>query len=126
MLKGVKMLSDHEINKVLAEVAGVDIDWYEQTGGEWWIVKIRHKGSNELGDRWEPLVNHNQFALVEAALREQGYDYVVDWCGWDGKHEADIHYAAGPVTDCPPHYIARHKDKLRAMAEAVVQMKEGQ
>jgi hypothetical protein len=74
-----------------------------------WIVADGYSVS------WEPLVNHNQMALVEAQL--EAYEH-----HWDGEAHRVIVYEHYGTTK----HIGVNKNKLRAMAEAVVKIKEGE
>jgi len=86
-------MTDHALEKLLADVAGVE------------------------NIHWTPLTDHNDMALVKAAL-PGGYTISVQKGEWA--------YVKVELYDHPKVYVGRHeKDELRAFAEAVVQMQGG-
>ena len=63
-------MTDHQINKILAAVAGVDV-WNHhdiRTSLDVWTDGYR---------LWTPLTDHNQMALVKAGLREQNVGHAI-------------------------------------------------
>ena len=112
-------MTDHDINKLLAEVAGVEVETHKDTG-ESWVVSEEH-GFTHI---WTPLTDHNQMALVEAGLlkRNIGYNISVVASGKDkGVPWVHVEIFDHPIT----HHGFNDGDKLRAFGEAVVKMEEG-
>ena len=123
-------MTDHELNKLLAEVAGVSL--YKINHGDPWLVAedavdpITNDWTLGLvsGKPWTPLTDHNQMALVKAALKEQGYDYGSDYFHKYQDFHGYIYKEQGDTFDPPILFIRGHgTDELRAFAMAVAQMR---
>ena len=105
-------MTDPELDKLLADVAGVVL----QNG---YAVGC---GDIVFGEfvEWKPMLNHNQMSLVKAGLREQGYGYDETWWMDDKNFYVCIYDG-----EKGKHYKGEGADELRAWAMAVAQMKEG-
>ena len=75
--------TDHELNKLLADVAGVPIKehWEDGPDGEreGWVYLKQRDARHEIWPWWEPLHDHNQMALVEEGLKKERYRFSVSW-----------------------------------------------
>ena len=110
-------MTDDELNKLLADVAGVKVAWVEETANWHAHWQVEHQG--ELCEEWNPLEDHNQIAQVKAGLREQRLDYDITW-------DSRAHHCWISAVDDQrglDYYHATHRDELRAFAEAIAKMK---
>jgi len=125
------MLSDHELNKFLADVIGQEV--YEKiynnatkpSGKDpTWIIKgsITMDPWRPDGVSWEPVIDHSQMALIEEWVQRSLLGYRIQTVGsvievtlWNEQPQMGSAYQG----------FARHRSKLRAFGEAVVKMKEG-
>lgn len=109
-------LSDHDLNKLLAEVAGVEV--LDDPPTRLWMAN----GYGGCGAPWTPLTDHGYMALVKAGLRKQGYEWLSNW-------DADLQTYEGEVNKRDEKGILRtwyqdHKtSELRALAYAIAKMK---
>jgi len=111
-------MNDHRLNALLAKVAGVEL--FETAKGCIWNVvppKDLPPGELFIYEEWTPLTDHNQMALVKAALREQGWGYQID---------AGIKGFAVWIINDDEYYSGEHKDELAAFGNAVAKMTEQQ
>jgi len=127
-------MTDHELNKLLAEVAGVEV--LERTIVDnqaplprttelglptkiAWLLPEEDQGSTRFRE-WTPLTDHNQMALVKAGLREQRWGYMVT--------VIPTHVTVNLIKDgdsvwSPTVIFGMHPtDECRALADAVAQM----
>lgn len=108
-------MTDHELNKLLAEVAGVNVVGMTSENLPVWAC-ISDQDDKRF-NVWTPLHNHHQMALVKAGLREQGFGYHVSYWSSDKTYRVEI-FAH------PQRFLGvTHHSELRAFAEAVAQMK---
>ena len=104
----------HELNRVLAEVCGIEIQ--------------ECKDSNKISlayqfgpDRkwhwatWSPCADANQMELIKAKLREMGAEYVFEWDNDIVAHDVTLISKKGGM-----YYGGRHQSELIAFAIAVV------
>ena len=111
--------TDHELNAVLARVAGVEIFKTKSIFGitQW---ETRERGV------WNPLHDANQMELVKATLREMGVDYGYEYKHKD-EHVAHIYINRGHGYDPPILYRSSFgESELRAFALAVCAMEQAQ
>ena len=109
-------MTDHELDKLLADVAG----YTEENGtlfidGEYIALISREHGHL----RWTPLTDHNQIYLVETGLSKKGFTIMLKFWAISGEYTVELDDHAGHI------YCAGHKDKLRTIGLAVSQMKGG-
>ena len=100
-------MTDHELNKLLADVAVVKI-WECNQKNDWTTGYAI----------WTPLTDHNQMAQVKAALRalpDGPFNHTVHWGG-------SIYYVTIHQYNSQKTWESFHADELRAFAEAVVNM----
>lgn len=126
--------TDHELIKVLARVAGIEVRHPHE-----WSICIDSAASRALlymkADRnghhptWDPLRDANQMEMVKAKLREiPGMQYGSDYCdNQEGKwHTGYVYHRRGIDFDPPVFYgTAEDKSELRAFALAVHVMEQG-
>lgn len=108
--------TSHDLNKCLADVAGVECEEVDSDDCplSLWVVEY---DKLRLKQQWTPTTDHNQMALVKAALREQGYRYEIEW-EWGRSHKVTIRDKNEDVIN-----IYRNPDELMAFALAVWEMK---
>jgi len=118
-------MTDHELNKLLADVVGLRWGYCAETNEYGYFIQSGdHISIIQSGDyisNWSPLTDHNQMAVVEAAMQAQGFDYSLALMS--GEFSACIwkrHSSGGPTGQT---YKGYHSSKLRAFAVAVAAMK---
>jgi hypothetical protein len=108
-------MTDHQINKILAAVAGVDV-WNHhdiRTSLDVWTDGYR---------LWTPLTDHNQMALVKAGLREQNVGHAIV----DRGSFYHVTLWRLPSIEGDPLAVETGPDELRAFALAVWDMRQAQ
>ena len=105
--------SDHDINKLLADVAGVCIVWSEISNG-WYLPSYADIDRPE----WTPLTNHDQMALVKAGLQ---CNYSISVEKTPGFESTKVLIFDHP--HCHTGWVETF-DELRAMGEAIYNMME--
>lgn len=115
-------MTDHDLNKLLAETAGVKVF---ETGQNFNCIWNMQPDPDEgeyffaACETWTPLTDHNQMALVKAGLREQDISHSSTW--------EDLSYYVvcldWVVGDESQEVFHKDTDELRAFAEAVAKMK---
>ena len=79
--------TDHELELVLARAAGVEIAEFRPE--EWYCVaNPADIASGSM--RWNPLHDANQMEMVEAWLRENGWEYISGWSRQGSSHWAEL------------------------------------
>lgn len=106
-------MTDHELDKLLAEVAGVEVS--EETtlnGVTCWAIY----NGDELEDVWTPRTDANDMELVKAGLRKKGYGYHVVYDLYRKVHDVKLWLA-------DRQWPARnHESELMAFALAIQAM----
>jgi len=127
-------MTDCELNKVLAEVAGV-VTW-EDSAPRFTAVPGRllcQPGVGRHTGIWNPLTDHNQMALVKAGLRKQGWYYSQQYWHNTKFYEAWLsrEVRGYPMPSNGLGLSSRHfcigqstVSELRAFAEAVRDIRE--
>ena len=103
--------TDHELNAVLARVAGVQVRPADYAPDRTWVI-----ASNGFG-RWDPLHDANQMEMAEAWLRENEWEYITGWSRQGSNHWAELRNTKKAFWSCDP-------DKKRAFALAIWQMEQ--
>lgn len=103
----------HELNKVLAEFCGVEVEEVDTDDCPLSLWMACRYPSNRI-ERWTPCTDHNQMALVKAKLREKEYWHEIFWNVLNKKYVANIwkYYINFSV-------VKEHPDELIAFALAV-------
>jgi hypothetical protein len=118
---GVETMSmtDHEMNKALAELIGVAVvETFSHRLDEWMLLF-----TDELLI-WEPLADHNHMAQVEAWLRKKGYGYLIDyWPNTDTYQVTILELPTREVGHRSQEFLGCDTDKLYAMAKAMILLK---
>ena len=113
-------MTDHELNTLLGDVA--DVETIRSPSGTPMVPSTTGLGVEINGKYytpWTPLTDHNQMALVKAALKEKGFSFTIKLWATSGEYTVELDDHAGHI------YCAGHKDKLRTIGLAVSQMKGG-
>lgn len=113
---------DHTLNACLARVIGkvVTLCWNEETKKN----EIPYYAAATR--KWDPLHDANQMELVEAWLRENGYEFGSAWSQGDGYYTAHVLLDPNPTKDPKILYrTAMDPDKKRAFALAVWELERG-
>jgi len=106
-----------EENKLLADVAGVET--IRSPSGTLMVPSTTGLGVEINGKYytpWTPLTDHNQMALVKAALKEKGFSFTIKLWATSGEYTMELDDNAGHI------YCAGHKDELMAIGLAVAKM----
>ena len=112
-------MTDHELNTLLGDVAGVET--IRSPSGTPMVPSTTGLGVEINGKYytpWTPLTDHNQMALVKAALKEQGFSITLKLWAISGEYTVELDDHAGHI------YCAGHKDELMAIGLAVAKIKE--
>lgn len=80
----------------------------------WLVDRSDDTGYHE--DSFDPLHDHNHMALVRAKMREMGW---LGYRGWNGVNFYTESWKPG--VDAFGHILTKHKDELRAEAEAIAE-----
>lgn len=115
--------TDHELNEVLARVAGVEL--IEQATGPtnlswyYWVVDDEDEWPEGEWVKWNPLHDANQIELVKCALRNKEIFYSMQYVPMRGKHCYRLISADNMV-------ITEKEDssELRAFALTVYEMEQ--
>ena len=114
--------TDHELNKLLADVVGVEVVEEKLSDGKIWAI---YNTEGSIDDVWVPLIDHNQMAQIKACLREKygeilQIDSFVRWSRLKGcwHYTVTIHIGMGTFN------AESLKDELRAFALAVYKMEK--
>ena len=110
-------MTDHDLNKLLAEVAGVDVRWNNSFHEQRWYEMTNDCIPRCTNRVWTPLTDANQMALVKAGL----------WA--NGLETQTTSDARGTyvwlIKNRVQEYFAEDPHELRAFALAVVAMQKG-
>ena len=113
--------SDHDLNRVLADVAGETVkERFTEDGSPFWIFYKDGEGI----EIWEPMVDANQSMLAEQGLLKKGWGITVDMD--PTLASAAKIYKLLPGKDYHTVFRGIDPDKLRAFALAVYAMKQGE